>query len=83
MYKIRFASEAKIQFKKLKTAHKEVLEFVIDDLKETPYLGKPLQRNLSGRFSYRIGVYRIIYKIDEKGEMITILTIGHRSIVYN
>ena len=83
MYKIRLSSEAKRQFKELKIGHKDAVSFVINDLRENPYIGKGLGRNLSGRYSYRIGLYRIVYKIIEKDGLVDILTIGHRSIVYN
>lgn len=83
MYKVRFSSEAKNQFKKLKAVHKQAVGFILEDLKETPFLGKPLQRNLNRRFSYRIGVYRLVYKIDERECIVTIITIDHRSVVYN
>ena len=83
MYKIRLSSEAKRQFKKLKIGHKDAISFVINDLRENPYMGKVLGRDLSGRCSYRIGSYRIVYKIIEKDGLVDILTIGHRSIVYN
>lgn len=83
MYKIRLSSEAKGQFKELKIRHKDALSFVIEDLRENPYIGKILGRNLSGRYSYRIGIYRIIYKIRGKDGVVEVLTIGHRSIIYN
>ncbi|HTK03690.1 MAG TPA: type II toxin-antitoxin system RelE/ParE family toxin [Alphaproteobacteria bacterium] len=83
MYKIELTSEAKSQLKKLKLNHKLAVDLVMQDLKEDPYASKSLERNLSSRFSYRIGVYRIIYKIDEEAKLVTILIIGHRSTVYN
>ncbi len=36
----------------------------------------------SGCFKYRIGDYRIIYQIDQPGERLLILKIGHRRDVY-
>ena len=83
MYKIRLTSEAKSQLKKLKISHKTAVGMVMEELSEDPYLGKPLGRGLLGRYTYRIGVYRIIYKITEKDNYITVLTVGHRSVVYN
>lgn len=83
MYRIEFASEAKNQFKKLKVSHKVAVSFIIDDLKENPHLGKPLGRELLGRYSYRINVYRIVYKISSVDNLVTIITVGNRSKVYN
>lgn len=42
--------------------------------------GKPLRKSLKGYRKLRSGDYRIIFLIDE--EIIRILTIEHRSIVY-
>jgi len=52
------------------------------EIKEEPFLGKPLARELTGKFSFRVGVYRIIYKVNKKDKVIDILTAGHRATVY-
>mgnify|MGYP001567447826 CR=1 FL=1 len=83
MYKIRLSPEAKSQLKKLKIIHKDAIASVIEDLKEDPYLGKPLGRELSRRYSYRVGVYRVIYKIIKEDSVVEVLSAGHRSVVYN
>jgi mRNA interferase RelE/StbE len=37
---------------------------------------------LDDRFSARRGTYRIIYRVDDKARVITVLDIGHRRDVY-
>lgn len=81
MYKIITSPSAKRQLKKLKPILKDAIGFAIEDLKEYPVQGKKLQREFVGRFSYRIGVYRIIYKVDKKSKTVFILSAGHRSVV--
>lgn len=84
MYRISLTSKTKRELKKLKVFYDQnVISDAFDELKANPYEGKPLARELSGKFSYRLGRFRIIYKIDEKTKVISILTIGHRSTVYN
>ncbi len=83
MYKIKITARAKRELKKISKQGKESLELVFEELKEYPNLGKPLSRNLSGKFSYRTGMFRIVYKINKKDEIVTIITAGHRSEVYN
>ena len=83
MYRIELSSEAKNNFRKLKISHRIAVGFIINDLKENPHLGKPLGRELMGRYSYRINVYRIVYKISTDDNLVTIITVGHRSKVYN
>lgn len=55
------------------------MEEIIND----PFLGKPLSRELSDKLSFRIGVYRIVYKVSVKENTVRVLRIGHRSKVYN
>ncbi len=44
--------------------------------------GKPLQRELEGRWAARRGDYRIVYRLDEETKTMIVLKIGHRSDVY-
>ena len=83
MFRISISPKARNQLKSIKKRHQNALKLVIDDLKENPYLGKPLGRELTGKYSYRVGIYRIIYKINKKDKTVQILTAGHRSSVYN
>jgi mRNA interferase RelE/StbE len=43
---------------------------------------KALKGELSGYYRYRVGDYRVIYKIDDNLKEVTILMIAHRSRVY-
>jgi len=44
--------------------------------------GKALSANLSGKWRYRVGNYRIIASIDDNTVTIMVLNIGHRSDIY-
>ncbi len=57
---------------KIKSALKEILQ--------DPSCGKPLSEELSGLHSYRIGRIRIIYRVE--GRLVSLLTIGPRSTIY-
>ena len=83
MYRVSISPKAKSQLKSIKKIHKNAIASVIEDLKENPYFGKPLGRELTGKYSYRVGVYRIIYKINDQDKTVQILTAGHRSTIYN
>lgn len=45
-------------------------------------VGKPLRLELEGLWSARRGSYRIVYRIDDPGRRVEIVTIDHRSDVY-
>jgi mRNA interferase RelE/StbE len=58
-------------------------EFITGPLLEQPYrVGKQLLPPLDDRFSARRGTYRVIYRIDDKAHVITVVDIGHRRDVY-
>lgn len=83
MYKIKLTAKAKRELKKISQTDKLRLAEIIEDLKEDPLIGKPLSRQFVHRFSYRVGVYRVIYKINRADKLVEILSAGHRSKVYN
>lgn len=83
MYKVRVSTHAASQIKKLPEKIQEAVIESFRELKDEPYMGKKLSRELSGRYSYRISVYRVVYKINEKDKIVEILSAGHRSRVYD
>ena len=54
----------------------------INDLEVDPYQGKALQGALQGRFSYRVGSYRLIYSISRQRLIVYLIDVGHRRDVY-
>ena len=82
MYKVLITAKAKKELKQIAKKHQEALLLAFEDLKEDPHIGKPLTRELTRRYSYRVGVFRIIYTINRKDKKIDILSAGHRGIVY-
>lgn len=72
-----------MQLKKFSKLHKLSIAEIFEDIKDNPFLGKSLSRNLTKRFSYKAGVYRIIYFVNQQDEIVTIMTADHRSREYN
>jgi mRNA interferase RelE/StbE len=59
-------------------------EFIAGPLLEQPHrVGKRLLAPLDDRFSARRGTYRVIYRIDDKIRVVTVVDIGHRRDVYH
>lgn len=54
----------------------------LDDLGRDPFQGKPLKGELKGRYSYRVGSYRILYVIRQHQLLVLIIDVGHRRDVY-
>jgi len=66
-----------------KSRAREIVGKVDDFLSEDPLaLGKPLKGMFRGLFRYRCGDYWVIYSIDRKEDLLTVLTVGHRKDVY-
>jgi len=82
MYKLKLTPKAKKELKIISKLHNQAISSVLEELKESPFSGKPLTRELTGRFSYRVGVYRIIYTVNKRDKAVTVLTVGHRATVY-
>jgi mRNA interferase RelE/StbE len=60
-----------------------VYEFITGPLLERPHrVGKQLLPPLDDRFSARPGTYRVIYRIDDKTHVVTVVDIGHRRDIY-
>lgn len=58
-------------------------EFMTGPLLDNPYrVGKRLPPPLDDRFSARRGTYRIIYRVDDKRMVVTVVDVGHRSNIY-
>ncbi len=54
----------------------------LESLQKNPHQGKALKGELLGKYSYRVGSYRVIYKIIRGELRILVLDIGHRRDIY-
>lgn len=60
-----------------------IVEFCYGRLAANPArLGRPLQRELSGLHSARVGPYRVVYRIDDDHRAVIVARVEHRSDVY-
>ena len=85
-YKVVFTERAKKELKKLdRSVAALILGWVRKNLEgcENPRLhGKGLTANRSGEWRYRVGDYRMLARIADTTVTILVLTVGHRSDVY-
>ena len=82
MYKLILSTRTKRELKEIPKQHKEAILSALEEIKDSPLEGKPLSRELVGRFSYRVGVYRVIYQVNKQNQTIYVSTAGHRGKVY-
>ena len=82
VFKLVYTEEAKKKIARLDTQFKLKIQEAVETIAQNPFSGKHLTQELKGRMSYRVGDYRIIYKVFHKEILILILTVGHRRDVY-
>ncbi len=82
VYRLVVAAAARRKIKLIPREHQEAVVFALTEVRENPFAGKALTRELTGRFSFRIGVYRLVYKVDQKDKVIQVINVGHRANVY-
>ncbi len=82
-YRVLYTQEAARRIARLDGPVKERVRKAILRLAENPELGKRLTGLLSDRWSYRVGDWRILYKIRRAELIVLVLTVGHRSGVYD
>jgi mRNA interferase RelE/StbE len=58
-------------------------EFITGPLLGDPHrIGKSLLPPVNDRFSARRGTYRVIYRIDDKARVVTVVDVAHRRDAY-
>ena len=82
MWTVKLSKQAQSFYDSLTGKHKIQLGNGIDKLSQDPHYGKPLKGELKGYWSYRVGVCRIIYTIQQQQIVVEILRIQHRKEVY-
>jgi mRNA interferase RelE/StbE len=81
---IRTTEEIATYIRSLHPAIKKRVHSALDQIRSQPGEGKPLQRELKGYRSYRIGKFRIIYRVmvKEMVKEIEVVTVGPRRTIY-
>lgn len=85
MYTVKLTRQAEKSFHQLMNSQPALgrrMAHMIDELGRNPNMGIPLKGDLKGVYKYRIGVYRILYTIERKVLVVTVIDIGHRKEVY-
>ena len=81
-YRLLYSHTSRDQIRSLHPQVKPVVKGKVERLKENPFLGKPLEKELSGYYSLRSKRFRISYRIDHDNHLIQVYYVGHRRDVY-
>ena len=85
MTKYRIAETETFEKKIKSTKYKKIKEYVYPILRENPYFGsniKKLKGNYKDLYRFRIGDYRLFYKISEDTVIVFIIDIETRKDAY-
>jgi len=86
VWQIEITNTAKKQLVKLdRQVQSEILRYLRERIctNEDPRrYGAPLRRELTGRWKYRVGAYRLICEIQDEKILVLVLMVGHRSKIY-
>lgn len=82
MFTLIIHRTAQKSLKRLPKKYQRSINAAIDMLLTNPYLGKKLEGEYEGRFTYRVWPYRIIYRFEKKQMIVYVLEIGHRQGIY-
>ena len=81
-YQIIIAGSAQKQIEKLNNVFQTKIRYALLQLADDPYIGKKLEGEYKGLWSYRVWPYRILYKIRKRELVVWVLKVGHRQGVY-
>ncbi|MFH1776138.1 MAG: type II toxin-antitoxin system RelE/ParE family toxin [Candidatus Omnitrophota bacterium] len=85
MYQVELSRIAAKELERIYNSDRKIyfrIISVLESLSDDPFQGKALKNVLKGFYSYRVGVYRIIYAVEQKELLISIIDIGHRRDIY-
>jgi mRNA interferase RelE/StbE len=81
-FKLIYSETSLKLIKKLNPHLKPIVKARLERISENPYMGKPLEKELSGYLSFRAKRYRIIYKVQEDTKSVEVHYVGHRRDIY-
>jgi mRNA-degrading endonuclease RelE of RelBE toxin-antitoxin system len=81
-YQLLYSETSRKQIRKLHPQIKPVIKSKIEKLRENPFSGKWLEKELSGYLSIQAKRFRVIYKIRDNDQTVEIHYAGHRKDIY-
>lgn len=83
MARVVVARSAREALQQLDHLRAQAVVDALGELERDPRVGYQLRGRLRGLWSYRVGVYRIIYEFREEDQTIRVVAIRHRAAAYD
>lgn len=81
-YAIRVEPSARKELARIPKPDRRRVVEAIDRLGENPHAGRALKGNHQGLRRIRVGAWRVLYKVDDKASVVSILRAAHRRDAY-
>jgi mRNA interferase RelE/StbE len=82
-WRVAIAGTAARDIEQLPERYATAVVELLPKLAENPQrLGKPLRFELEGKWVARRGPYRVIYSLDERAQLLTVIAVAHRADAY-
>jgi mRNA interferase RelE/StbE len=82
-YQIVYSETSRKIIRRLHPSFKPLIKQKIESLREDPFLGKALERELAGYYSLRTKKFRVIYRLDHPRKTVQIHYLGYRRDIYD
>jgi len=82
-YQIIYSETSRKIIRRLHPSIKPLIKQKIESLRGDPFLGKALERELTGYYSLKSKKYRVTYRLDHPGKIIQIHYLGYRKDIYD
>ncbi|HKI04895.1 MAG TPA: type II toxin-antitoxin system RelE/ParE family toxin [Thermoanaerobaculia bacterium] len=86
MYQVLLAQSARKFYEKADSPLQRKLDRCFDALRGNPRHHpnvKPLKGQLSGSYRYRVGEYRVVYRVEDGKRLVIVVIIAHRREAYD
>ena len=81
-YRLDISLHVAVILRHLPPELKRPIKSALQALGRDPALGEPLQRELEGRWKYRVRRFRIVYAFDRGSRILRVFAVGHRRTIY-
>ena len=82
-YVLRILPEVQAHLRTLHPEIKSKIRSALEEIVQNPDIGKALEDELTGLYTYRMSFYRIIYRILRDKIEVQVVDIDKRSVVYS
>jgi len=79
---VELSARARRDLRRLPRGYLAAVANSLRGLVDDPLAGKPLGGDLAGLRSLRVGMYRIVYRFDDRSQVLQVVWVRHRGEAY-